>query len=172
MIKNTQTKLPPFKTLKILLSKIVLWNNYLFRFITALREQTKVMKTLVLLRNIGWFQRTMFERETSLTWSNTASRCDNCDFRNIFGFEVMWYYKFFCPRMHIGTIMYMHVSAVFILCPTSVWMWHKAIFKVGLVAGPKPNMTGSSKNASDPVGIPLFGVPQVPGDKPNPSEEG
>ena len=36
------------------------------------------------------------------------------------------------------------------------------------VTGPKPNMTGSSKNASGPVGIPLFGAP---GDKPNPSEE-
>ena len=43
---------------------------------------------------------------------------------------------------------------------------------VGPVAGPKPNTRGSSKNASDPVGIPLFGAPQAPGDKPNPSEEG
>ena len=51
-------------------------------------------------------------------------------------------------------------------------MWHKAVFKVGPVAGPKPNATGSTKNASDPVGIPLFGVPQASGDKPNPSEEG
>ena len=56
--------------------------------------------------------------------------------------------------------------------PTSVRIWHKAVFKVGPVAGPKPNAIGSSKNASDPVGIPLFGAPQVPGDKPNPSEEG
>ena len=61
---------------------------------------------------------------------------------------------------------------IFILRPTSVRMWHKAVFKVGPVAGPKPNATGSSKNASDPVGIPLFGAPQAPGDKPNPSEEG
>ena len=44
-------------------------------------------------------------------------------------------------------------------------MWHKAVFKVGPVAEPKPNATGSSKNASDPVGIPLFGAPQVSGDK-------
>ena len=51
-------------------------------------------------------------------------------------------------------------------------MWHKVVFKVGPVAGPKPNATGSSKNASDLVGIPLFGAPQAPGDKPNPSEEG
>ena len=51
-------------------------------------------------------------------------------------------------------------------------MWHKAVFKVGPVAGPKPNATGISKNASDSDGIPLFGVPPVLGDKPNPSEEG
>ena len=61
---------------------------------------------------------------------------------------------------------------VFILRPTNVRIWHKAVFKVGPVAGPKPNTIGSSKNASDPVGIPLFGAPQAPGDKPNPSEEG
>ena len=59
-------------------------------------------------------------------------------------------------------------APLFILRPT----WHKAIFKVGPIAGPKPNAAGSSKNASDPVGIPLFGAPQAPGDKPNPSEEG
>ena len=51
-------------------------------------------------------------------------------------------------------------------------MWHKAVFKVGPVVGPRPNATGSSKNASDLVGIPLFGATQAPGDKPNPSEEG
>ena len=62
--------------------------------------------------------------------------------------------------------------AVFILRPTNVRIWHKAVFKVGPVAGPKPNAIGSSKNASDPVGIPLFRAPQAPGDKPNPSEEG
>ena len=61
---------------------------------------------------------------------------------------------------------------LFILRPTSVRMWHKAVFKVGPVAGPRPNATGSSKNASDPVSIPLFGAPQASGDKPNPSEEG
>ena len=55
--------------------------------------------------------------------------------------------------------------AVFILSPTSVRIWHKAVFKVGPVAD-------SSKNASDPVGIPLFGAPQAPDDKPNPFEEG
>ena len=51
-------------------------------------------------------------------------------------------------------------------------MWHRAIFKVGPVAGPKPNETGSSKNASDPDGILLFGAAQASGNKPNPSEEG
>ena len=48
--------------------------------------------------------------------------------------------------------------ALFILRPTSVRIWHKAVLKVGPVAGPKPNAIGSSKNASDPVGIPLFGA--------------
>ena len=61
---------------------------------------------------------------------------------------------------------------LFILRHTSVRMWHKAVFKVGPVAGPKPSATGSSKNVSDPVSISLFGAPQAPGDKPNPSEEG
>ena len=61
---------------------------------------------------------------------------------------------------------------MFILRPTSARMWHKAVFKVGPIAEPKPNTTGSSKNSSGPIGIPLFGGPQVPNDKPNPSEEG
>ena len=38
--------------------------------------------------------------------------------------------------------------------------------------GRSPHAPGISKNASDPVGIPLKGAPQAPGDKPNPSEEG
>ena len=62
-------------------------------------------------------------------------------------------------------------GAVFILRPTSVRICHKAVFKVGPVAWPKPNAIGSSKNTSKPVGIPFFGAPQAPGDKPNPSEE-
>ena len=48
------------------------------------------------------------------------------------------------------------IVSICILRPTSVRMWHKDVFKVGPVAGPKPNATGSSKNVSDPVGIPLF----------------
>ena len=59
-------------------------------------------------------------------------------------------------------------ESIFILRPTSVRMWHKAVFKVGPVAWPKPNVTGSSKNASDPVGIPFFRAPQASGDKPTP----
>ena len=51
-------------------------------------------------------------------------------------------------------------APIFILRPTSVRMWHKAVFKVGPIARPKSNATGSSKNASDPVGIPFFGAPQ------------
>ncbi len=38
--------------------------------------------------------------------------------------------------------------------PTNARIWHKAVFKVG------------------PVGIPLFGAPQAPGNKPNPPEGG
>ena len=76
-------------------------------------------------------------------------------------------------RMQDSSLMSFARSVpLFILHPTSVWIWHKAVFKVGPIAGPKPNAAGSSKNASDPVGIPLFGAPQAPGDKPNPSEEG
>ena len=45
---------------------------------------------------------------------------------------------------------------LFILRPTSVRIWHKAVFKVGPVAGPEPNAIDSSKNASDPVGIPFW----------------
>ena len=48
-----------------------------------------------------------------------------------------------------------------------VRMWHEAVFRMGPVAEPKPNTTGSSKNASGPVGILVFGGPQAPGDKPN-----
>ena len=62
--------------------------------------------------------------------------------------------------------------AAFILRPIHVRIWHKAVFKVGPAAGPRPNTTGNSENASGPVGILLFGASQVPGDKPNPSEEG
>ena len=35
--------------------------------------------------------------------------------------------------------------AVFILRPINVRIWHKAVFKVGPVAGPEPNAIGSSK---------------------------
>ena len=42
-------------------------------------------------------------------------------------------------------------GAVFILRPTNVRIWHMAVFKVGPVAGPKPNTRGSSKNASSSI---------------------
>ena len=41
-----------------------------------------------------------------------------------------------------------------------------------LSQGWNPHTSGSSKNASDPIDIPLFRAPQAPGDKPNPSKEG
>ena len=43
--------------------------------------------------------------------------------------------------------------------PTNARIWHKAVFKVGPVAGPKPHVSGKAKNTFDPVGIPLFWVP-------------
>ena len=54
--------------------------------------------------------------------------------------------------------------------PTNVRIWHKAVFKVGPVAGPKPTPSGKVKNTFDPVGIPLFVAHQAPGNKPNPPE--
>ena len=53
--------------------------------------------------------------------------------------------------------------------PTNARMWHKAIFKVGPVAGPKPTHVQQGQNTFNPVGIPLFGAP---GNKPNPTEGG
>ena len=38
--------------------------------------------------------------------------------------------------------------------------------------GRSPHASGKAKNTFGPVGIPLFGVPQAPGNKPNPSEGG
>ena len=63
-------------------------------------------------------------------------------------------------------------APLFILRPTSVRMWHKAFLRWALSQGQSPHASGSSKNASNPIGIPLFRAPQAPGDKPNPSEEG
>ena len=39
-------------------------------------------------------------------------------------------------------------GAVFILRPTNVRIWHKAVFKVGPVAGPKPNTRGRTSQRS------------------------
>ena len=41
-----------------------------------------------------------------------------------------------------------------------------------LSQGRSPYASDSSKNASDPIGIPLFEAPQAPRDKPNPSGGG
>ena len=61
---------------------------------------------------------------------------------------------------------------LFIIRPTNAQMWHKAVFKVGPVAGPKPHASGKAKNTFDTVGIPLFGAPQAPGNKPTPPPKG
>ena len=87
-------------------------------------------------------------------------------------FVIDYYWKNYWKKFLENIYMCNFWELIFILRPTSVRIWHKAVFKVGTVAGPKPNAIGSSKNASDPVGIPLFGAPEAPGDKPNPSEEG
>ena len=64
------------------------------------------------------------------------------------------------------------VNDVVIIRPTSVRIWHKAIFRWVRSQGQNPQTTGSSKNASVPVGIPLFGTSHVPDDKTNSEEEG
>ena len=38
--------------------------------------------------------------------------------------------------------------------------------------GRSPHASGKAKNTFGPVGIPLFGAPQAPGNKPNPPEGG
>ena len=63
-------------------------------------------------------------------------------------------------------------STVFILRLTSVRMWHKAFLRLALSQDRSPRASGSSKNATGPVGIPLFRAPQALGDELNPSEEG
>ena len=60
---------------------------------------------------------------------------------------------------------------LFILRPTTGQVRHKAFLKWVRTQGWSPHTSGSSKNASDHVGI-LFGAPQAPGKKPNPSDQG
>ena len=50
--------------------------------------------------------------------------------------------------------------------------WHKAFLRWIQTKGVAQTRPAFQKNASGPIGIPLKGVPHVPGDKPNPSEEG
>ena len=65
-----------------------------------------------------------------------------------------------------------NLCTLFILRPTSVRIWHKAFLKWVLSQGRSSHASDSSKNASGPVGILLFGAPLAQSDKPNPSEEG
>ena len=120
----------------------------------------------------------MSESRMQLRPAHTHTRCITTPSKTQL---LLWDFKIQLPRFKfyyffifskIRHFISLPSVALFILRPTSVRMWHKAVFKVGPVAGPKPNATGSSKNASDPVGIPLFGAPQATGDKPKPSEEG
>ena len=55
--------------------------------------------------------------------------------------------------------------------PTNARIWHKAVFRVGPVAGPKPTRVQQGQNTFEPVGFPLFGAPQAPVNKPNPPKE-
>ena len=64
------------------------------------------------------------------------------------------------------------VDPIFVICPTSIWVWHKAVLRWVQSQGCSPDTSGSPKNALGPISIPLFGAPQMPGDKPNLSEEG
>ena len=56
--------------------------------------------------------------------------------------------------------------------PPSVQVWYGAVFSWVQVQGRSPDASGSPKNAPGPVVIPLKEAPRVPGDKPNPPEEG
>ena len=55
--------------------------------------------------------------------------------------------------------------------PPNEQVWHKAFLRWVRAPGWSPDSFGIPQNASGSVGIPLKGVPQVPGDRPNPSEE-
>ena len=61
---------------------------------------------------------------------------------------------------HNATPLLRKKHAVFILRHTSVRMWHKAFLRWALLQGQSPHMSDSSKNAMDPVSIPLFRPPQ------------
>ena len=63
-------------------------------------------------------------------------------------------------------------APIFVIRPTSVRVWYKAVFRWVQSQGRSPDASGTSKNASGPVGISLFGAPQAPSDKPHLSEEG
>ena len=57
--------------------------------------------------------------------------------------------------------------------PATGRVWHKTFFKGGSRHWAEAHHVPSiSKNALDPVSIPLKGAAKAPGDKPNPSEEG
>ena len=61
-------------------------------------------------------------------------------------------------------------QAVFVDRPTK--QASVAFFKVVWMQGCGPDASGGSKIALGPVGIPLKGAPQAPGNKPNLSHEG
>ena len=52
--------------------------------------------------------------------------------------------------------------------PTNARIWHKAVFKVGRVAGPKPTRVRQGQKYLRPRRHSLLGAPQAPGNKPNP----
>ena len=70
--------------------------------------------------------------------------------------------------LRVGVSNWWYLSSV----PPTGRVWHKAFLRWVQTQDRSPHAPGISKNASNPVGIPLKGAPQVPGDKPNPSEEG
>ena len=49
--------------------------------------------------------------------------------------------------------------------PLTGQVWYKVFFRRVRTQGHSPDMLSISKNASDPIGIPLKGAPQVPGYK-------
>ena len=77
------------------------------------------------------------------------------------------------PRSESGSWDRGETSLLFIIRPTNVRMWHKAVFKVGPVAGAEAHARPARpKIPSAPLAFPFLGAPQAPGNKPNPPEAG
>ena len=100
-----------------------------------------------------WWKRKMQPREVGLSLSGKVNATKRCRIQPWMSFakKSALYLSYAPPAYEYGT--------------RPIFLWVRS-------QGLSPYATGSSKNASGQVGIPLFGAPQTPGDKPNHSEEG